>query len=70
MIHSLIIWVVNPPLSRLFDEQTAQRLALPAWGGRVDSLSKREKLEAAKNAKKRGAYPKSGARCVGLLSGL
>ena len=39
-------------------------MALPAWGGRVDSLSKREKPKAKKMPKKRGAYPKSGARCV------
>jgi hypothetical protein len=31
----------------------------------VDSLSKRKKLKATKKAEKRGAYPKSGARCVG-----
>ena len=43
----------------------AQRLALAAVGGRVDSPSKRESAEARKMLKKRGAYPKSGARCVG-----
>ena len=45
---------------------TAQRLALAAWGGRVDSSSKRDKAQSQKKLKKRGAYPKSGARFVGL----
>jgi hypothetical protein len=44
----------------------AQRLALPAWGGRVDKPSKRKQLKATKTLKKRGAYPKSGARIVSL----
>jgi hypothetical protein len=44
---------------------SAQRLALAAWGGRVDSPSKREKLKVTKKAQKRGAYPKSAARYVG-----
>ena len=43
---------------------TAQRLALAAWGGRVDSSSKRDKAQSQKKLKKRGAYPKSGARIV------
>ena len=43
---------------------TAQRLALPAWGGSVESPSKRDSAEAKKKLKKRGAYPESGARCV------
>jgi hypothetical protein len=33
----------------------------------VDSLSKRNKLEAAKMLKKRAAHPPSVARCVGWL---
>jgi hypothetical protein len=44
--------------------RAGQRFALPAWGGRVDSPSKRETAEARNMIKKRGAYPKSGARCV------
>jgi hypothetical protein len=43
----------------------AQRHALAAWGGRVDLPPKREKIKVAKNAEKRGAYPKSAARIVG-----
>ena len=43
---------------------TAQRLALPAWGGRLNSPSKWDSAEATKKLKKRGAYPKSGARIV------
>ena len=42
----------------------AQRSALPAWGGSVNSPSKRDSPQARKVLKKRGAYPKSGARFV------
>jgi hypothetical protein len=45
----------------------AQRLALAAVGGRVDSPSKQETLKATKMPKKRAAYPPSAARCVGWL---
>ena len=45
----------------------AQRCALPAWGGRVDSLSKREKLKARKGPKKRAESHLSAARPVGTL---
>ena len=48
----------------LICKTVAQRLALPAWGGRVDSPSKRDTAEAKKKLEKRGAYPKSGARIV------
>jgi hypothetical protein len=41
---------------------SAQRLALAAVGGRVDSPSKRKKLKARKMLKKRGAYPKSASK--------
>jgi hypothetical protein len=34
----------------------------------VDAPSKRKKLKAAKTLQKRGAYPPSAARCVGLLA--
>jgi hypothetical protein len=44
--------------------EAAQRLALAAWGGSVDSPPKRRKLKAMKTLKKRGAYPKSAARIV------
>ena len=47
----------------------AQRLALAAVGGRVDSPSKREKLKAREMLKKRGAYPPSAARIVGGIFG-
>jgi hypothetical protein len=52
-----------------FHEAAAQRRALPAWGGRVDSPSKWDSAEAGKILKKRGAYPKSGARIVGRILG-
>ena len=59
----------NPPEAgfwRFFAlPEAAQRLALPAWGGRVDSLSKRESAKARKMPKKRGAYPKSGHAVLG-----
>jgi hypothetical protein len=42
----------------------AQRFALPAGGGRVDPPSKRDSAAAREMPKKRGAYPKSGARIV------
>jgi hypothetical protein len=42
----------------------AQRGALAAVGGRVDSPPKREKPKARKKLKKRAAYPPSAARCV------
>jgi hypothetical protein len=48
-----------------YDHRNAQRLALPACGGRGDSPSKRDSAKARKMPEKRGAYPKSGARCVG-----
>ena len=58
---AMVLYLRASPLYFLLG---AQRLALPAWGGRVDSPSKRESAEAKKMPKKRGAYPKSGARCV------
>jgi hypothetical protein len=44
---------------------SAQRWALAAVGGSVDSPSKRKKLEARQKPKKRGTYPPSAACRVG-----
>jgi hypothetical protein len=52
-------------MCHLLSSVSAQRLALAAVGGRVDSPSKRKKLKATKMPKKRAAYPPSAARCVG-----
>ncbi len=51
----------------LISRLAAQRWALAAVGGSVDSPSKREKPKARKMPQKRGAYPKSGARIVRWL---
>lgn len=48
----------------LIMQEASQRLAVPAWGERVDSPSKWESAQAGNMLKKRGAYTKSGARCV------
>src|SRR5688572_12318358 len=37
--------------------EAAQRLALPAWGGRVDSPSKRESVKARKSPKNAARTP-------------
>lgn len=44
--------------------RNAQRLALVDWGGRVDLPVETGFHRGKKNAKNRGAYPKSGARIV------
>jgi len=44
---SCLLNFINPPLA---SQSAAQRLALAAWGGSVDSPPKRENLPATKNA--------------------
>src|SRR6266508_5234275 len=47
-------------------QSAAQRLALPAWGGRVDSPSKRESAQARKMQKNAARTP---SRVHALLGG-
>jgi hypothetical protein len=66
-ILNLIELLIIEPFVGYYHEcaYAAQRFALAAVGAGLDSLVKRDKLQATKNAKKRAAHPPSAARHVG-----